>query len=192
MWHAADCPADVASSDTVDAQQFWELIDTARRQIPEPADGSEVAARAAALLSMRPRSEIVAADQVLRSLMADSYRSALWAAGYVINGGCSDDGFEYFRGWLLLQGREVYERVVADPDALADLPVIRALTPGAWVECEDTLYIAMKAYRAATGEELPPPTVRIRYPSLDPEWAFDFSDQAEITRRLPRLSALLD
>lgn len=187
---STDCSTDVASSGTVDAQQFWELIDAARRQVPDPADGDQVAARAAALLSAHPRSEVIAADQVLRSLLADSYRAPLWAAAYLINGGCSDDGFEYFRGWLILQGREVYERVVADPDALADLPVIRALAPGAWVECEDTLYIAMKAYRTATGEELPPSTVTIRYPTLDPEWAFDFDDQAETTRRLPRLSAL--
>jgi len=25
-------------------------------------------------------------------------------AAYIINGGCSDDGFEYFRRWLVLQG----------------------------------------------------------------------------------------
>ena len=67
------------------------------------------------------------------------------------------DGFDYFRGWLILQGREVFEHIVADPDALADLPVIRAQAPGAaYLECEDTLYIASRAYRAATGEELPP------------------------------------
>lgn len=54
--------------------------------------------------------------------MAISHRNQLWAAGYLINDGCSDDGFEYFRAWLIAQGREVFERVVADPDALAGLP----------------------------------------------------------------------
>jgi hypothetical protein len=87
--------------------------------------------------------------------MAGSYRTPLlWAAAYVINGGCSNDGFEYFRGWLIVQGREVFEHVVADPGTLADLPVIRAQAPGAaYLECEDTLY-ASRAYWAATGEEL--------------------------------------
>jgi hypothetical protein len=174
----------------VNVDQFWELIGAARRQVPDPADSGAVAAHAATLLSVRLPSEILAADQVLRSLMADSYRSPLWAAAYVINGGCSDDGFEYFRGWLIAQGREVYERIVADPDALADLPVVRASAPSGWVECEDTLYITMKAYRAAAGEELPPAEFAIRYPELDPQWMFDFSDRAEMTRRLPRLAAL--
>jgi hypothetical protein len=56
----------------------------------------------------RPAEEIVAAQQVLWDLMAESYTNPLWAAAYVINGGCSDDGFDYFRGWLIAQGREVF------------------------------------------------------------------------------------
>ena len=105
------------------------------------------------MLSAYPREEIVAAERVSQELMAGFYRTPLWGAAYVINGGCSDDGFDYFRGWLILQGREVFEHVVADPDVLADLPVIRAQAPGAaYLECEDTLYIASRAHRAATGE----------------------------------------
>ncbi|MFD4702106.1 DUF4240 domain-containing protein [Streptomyces niveus] len=30
----------------------------------------------------------------------------------------------------------------------------------------------------------------IRYEALDPDWGFDFDDQDEMTRRLPRLAAL--
>jgi len=181
----------MTSFDAMDMRQFWKLIEDARRQIPDPADGEEVAARAAAVLSAYPREEIVAAGQVLRELMAGSYRTPLWAAAYVINGGCSNDGFDYFRGWLILQGREVFEHVVADPDALADLPVIRAQAPGAaYLECEDTLYIASRAHRAATGEDLPPHPFPIRHPELDPAWDFDFDDRIEMKQRLPRLAAL--
>jgi hypothetical protein len=181
----------MTSLDTMDMQQFWKLIEDARRQVPDRADGEQVAARAAALLSACPREEIVAAGQVLQELMAKSYRTPLWAAAYVINGGCSDDGFDYFRGWLIVQGREVFEHLVADPDALADLPVIGAHAPGeACLECEDTLYIASRAHRAATGEELPPHSIPIPYRELDPAWDFDFDDRTEMERRLPRLATL--
>jgi hypothetical protein len=44
--------------------------------------------------------------------MADSYQGDLRAAAYLINGGASDDGFEYFRGRLITQGREVYAGVL--------------------------------------------------------------------------------
>ena len=181
----------MTSSDIVDAEQFWRLIEDARRQVPDATDGEAVAARAIALLSAYPRDEIVAAGPVLRQLLAESYRSPLWAAAYMLNGGCSNDGFDYFRGWLLVQGREVFEQIVADPDALADLPVIRAERPGAArLECEDALYIASLAHRKATGEDYPDCVFTIRYPELDPAWDFDFGDRSEMKWRLPRLAAL--
>lgn len=183
----ADC---LACCDGMDTGQFWALIDDARRQAPDPADGEAVAARAVLLLSARPREEIVVADQVLWSLMAVSYRNQLWTAAYLVNGGCSDDGFEYFRGWLIAQGHEVFEQVVADPDALAGLPAVRAAAPGnACLECEDMLYIPQMAYRAVTGTELPADTVTMRYPELNHD-RDDFEDRLEMERRFPRLSAL--
>jgi uncharacterized protein DUF4240 len=34
----------------------------------------------------------------------------------------SDDSFADFCDWLIGQGREVYERAIADPDSLGDEP----------------------------------------------------------------------
>ena len=182
----------MTSSGPVDTGQLWKLIEDARGRVSDVTDSQAVAARAAALLSARPREEIVAAAEVLRTLLAESYRSPLWAAAYMINGGCSDDGFDYFRGWLIVQGHEVFDRIIADPDALADLPIVRATRLGpARLECEETLYIAYSAYRKATGEEFPLRVSTIRYPELDPGWDFDFDDRAELKRRLPHLATLL-
>jgi hypothetical protein len=175
----------------MDTRQFWKLIEDARSQVADAADGEAIAARAATLLSAFPREEIVAGQRVLRGLLAASYQNALWAAASLINGGCGDDGFEYFRGWLIVQGREVFERSVADPDSLVDLHVIGPPTldrPS--FECEGTLYIAMSAYRAVTGAELPADAFTIRYPEPDAGWDFDFDDRTKMERRLPRLTAL--
>lgn len=85
----------------------------------------------------------------------------------------------------------VFDRIIADPDALADLPIVRAeRIGGARLECEETLYIAYSAHRKATGEEYPMHVSTTRYPELDPGWDFDFDDRAEMKRRLPRLAAL--
>jgi len=51
---------------------------------------------------------------------AEAYRWDLWGAAYLINGGCSDDGFIDFRDWLVARGRAVYEAAILDPDSLAD------------------------------------------------------------------------
>ncbi|MFI0504020.1 DUF4240 domain-containing protein [Streptomyces albogriseolus] len=172
-------------------QRFWQLIDAARDQAPDPDDAEDVAHRATAQLETYPAESIVAAQQALWDLMADSYTNPLWAAAYVINGGCSDDGFDYFRGWLIAQGRETFERAVADPDALAALPVVRAsAADGHDLECEGVLSIVWNAHIRATGRQLPGDAFTIRYPELDPTWNVDFDDHAETTRRLPRLAAL--
>ncbi|WP_079185073.1 DUF4240 domain-containing protein [Streptomyces uncialis] len=153
-------------------------------------DTRAVADRVAELLAERPAEHISAAQQVLWDLMAESYRAPLWAAAYTVNGGCSDDGFDYFRAWLIGQGREVFERVVADPDALAGLDAVREVA-GSWadLECERVLGVAWDAHHAATGEQLPA-TWSVSYAPLDPDWSFDFDDEREIARRLPALAAL--
>ncbi|MFJ5233162.1 DUF4240 domain-containing protein [Kitasatospora sp. NPDC088391] len=175
----------------MDIQQFWQLIGEARMRVPAPDNGSAVAEQATALLALLPAEEIVVAERILWGLMADSYRAPLWGAAYMINGGCSDDGFDYFRGWLITQGRETFERVIADPDALADLPAVRAFAAGGIdIECEEALVIAWDAHQAVTGEELPVDGLVINYPTLDPDWNFDFGDRDELSSRLPRLATL--
>jgi hypothetical protein len=174
----------------MDTGQFWKLIADARAQVADPADSEAVAAQATVLLSAFPPPEIVATEPVLQGLMAASYRTLLWAAASLINGGCSDDGFDYFRGWLIVQGREVFERSVADPDSLADLPVIGPPRIGKPpIECEDTLYIVMRAPRTATGQEIPADALTVRYPELE-DAIWDFADRSEMARRLPRLTSL--
>ncbi|MFI8262336.1 MULTISPECIES: DUF4240 domain-containing protein [unclassified Streptomyces] len=173
----------------MDKQTFWKLIDTARTE----SGPDQVAARASELLARRPGPEIAAAQQVLWDLLAESYRSPLWAAAYVINGGCSDDGFDYFRGWLLTQGEEAFSLALADPDSLADHPAVReAAAEGLELWDEEALSIAWTAYESATGRELPAESFTISYPALDPSWDFDFDDTAQTATRLPRLSALFD
>ena len=177
----------------VDTNTFWPLIATARAGVSDPSDCCAVATSAAALLATRPPAEIVAAQQVLWDLLAFSYQNPLWAAAYLINGGCSDDGFDYFRGWLLLQGQEVFEAAVADPDSLAALPaVVSAAESGMEFECEAALSIPWDAHLTATGMKLPEDAFTIRYPDLDPDWDFEFDDSAELAVRLPRLAALYE
>src|SRR5690606_24866072 len=50
-----------------------------------------------------------------------AYRWDLWGAAWVLLDGASDDAFDFFRCWLIGQGREVFEGALHDPDALADL-----------------------------------------------------------------------
>jgi hypothetical protein len=107
----------------------------------------------------------------------------------VIHGGCSEEGFDAFRGWLIAHGREAVAGAVRSPDSLADVPVVRgAAETGAVFEAPEVLTIAAEAYRQATGEELPDEERPRSRPDVADLW--DFDDEEEMQRRLPKLSAL--
>lgn len=54
-----------------------------------------------------------------RFVRAEAYRWDLWAVAYVMNGGCSDDGFDCFLGWLVGQGRERFSASLRYPELAA-------------------------------------------------------------------------
>ena len=95
--------------------------------------------------------EIIEFDKHFTKCLDDSYRWDLWAVAYIIHGGCSDDSFDYFRCWLIGQGRAYYEAAMETPEKAAD-----NAQPGEPAQCEDLLYAAASAYEAATGhDEMP-------------------------------------
>lgn len=166
---------------------FWQLIDQAR--VGAGDEPEAVAARTVALLAERAPEEIVGYARHQHRVLAASYRVDLWGAAYLINGGASDDGFDYFRGWLMTQGRTVFARVVAEPDSLAELPRVRAAAlSGEEFECADMLAVPWDAYRKATAADLPVDRETAGLPDLAEFW--DFDDEDEARRRLPRLAAL--
>ena len=166
---------------------FWAVI--ARATADRPASPAEVAKRAAADLATSDPEEIVAWARHLDKVMVASGTQDLWAAAYLINGGCSEEGFDNFRGWLIAHGRETLAHSVKSPDALADLPDVRAAADnGAVFEAEEVLSIAKDAYAQVTGSEMPVGETPVTRPDAADLW--DFDDEEEMQRRLPRLSAL--
>jgi hypothetical protein len=166
---------------------FWAVI--SRATADRPASPAEVAKRAAADLATRDPEEIVAWARHLDKVMVASGTQDLWAAAYLINGGCSDDGFDSFRGWLIAHGRDAVARSVRTPDSLADVPAVRAaVESGAVFEAEEVLSIAAEAYLQATGSELPAEERQPTRPDAADLW--DFDNEEEMRRRLPRLSDL--
>lgn len=109
-------------------------------------------AKLATLLGALSPEEIVAFDAVLRSIHQRSDHWDLWSVAYIIiNGGCSDDAFEYFRRWLLAREREVFERTVRDPGGLAEsIPADNDYEP----DFEAFFYITDDVYEAKKGNRL--------------------------------------
>lgn len=171
----------------MNTNEFWALIGDAARDGGTP---DTVAERAATALAGLDAAEIVGFERHLRRVLDASYKVDLFGAAYLINGGCSDEGFDAFRGWLMVQGRDAFARAVGEPDSLAELPAVRrAALTGEELGAERMLAVAADAHRRATGDGLPDETMTKR-PNTDDFW--DFDDEDEVRRRFPRLAALFN
>lgn len=154
--------------------EFWVIIERARRGNP---DCYEFARRVSASLGRLPADSIMGFAYHLESCFSSSYRWDLWAVAYIVNGGASDDGFEYFRGWLIAQGREVFDAAMKDPERAADHAVVDGRN-----ECEEVLYLASTAFEKRTKRKLPFGFVTRAQTPFGQKW--DESD-------LPRLYSVL-
>src|SRR5258708_3195694 len=166
------------------ADKFWQIIERAGRSDPD-RDAHVEALRTA--LRELPLAEIISFEVAFRRYLNKAYTWDLWGAAYVIHGGCSDDGFEYFRRWLVSRGRDVYESALADPDDLAQL-YMRPSLEGAW-EFEEIYYVATQIFKEKGGEgdggDYSEPEAGLGGPGPSGE-PFE-ENQAHVARRYPKL-----
>src|SRR5262245_2640606 len=96
--------------------EFWEHIQATKCKNAD----EHVELLIKRLAKLKP-DEIVDFDHWWGLMKREAYHWHLWGAAYLINGGCSDDGFIDFRSWLILQGRDIFHAAVSNPDSLADV-----------------------------------------------------------------------
>ncbi|MEE4546530.1 DUF4240 domain-containing protein [Streptomyces sp. V4-01] len=141
----------------------------------------------------------------LDDALAEAFTWNLWAAADRLFGGwCSDDAFAYFQRWMVGLGRPVFEAVVADPDALAHVPQVRALAgrprhawggdAPQWPSLPDLAPAAHARLTGAPEDAFHAAVAALRTPAAPAaapsgrRWSA--VDESEAVRRLPRLAAL--
>ncbi len=159
--------------------EFWSLIERAKSKAEDTNNQIEILTE---LLASRTNEDIIEFGNIFWQLQHKSYQSDLWAAAYIINGGCSDDGFEYFRGWLIAQGKDIFYNTMKDPQYLTR--ILKENEIGE-VECEDMLSVAGDAYINKTGKSYDDFMAQITMPSyqdIDLAWEED-----DLEKKYPRL-----
>lgn len=101
-------------------------------------------------LTLLQPEEIVQFQRMLWLLMAKSYSYKLWEAAYSLNGGCSDDMFEYFRSWLIAQGKNKFYWTLKYPRLLFLFGVKEMIQ-----NYEGIVYCSHNAYENRTGNIIP-------------------------------------
>lgn len=134
---------------------FWRLIDYSRRDM-DPACPNENQERQFNLLeealALLPPSEICGYETIFNEYFMRTYRRDLWAVISIIEGGCSDDGFDYFRAWMISMGEAPFRAMEAAPDSLTDFA---DLPGGECMSFDDFMVCPRLVYKKITGEALP-------------------------------------
>lgn len=169
-------------------EQFWTIVQATVDEAGDDEDEYlEVVKRELSKLSLK---EMVGFRLRTDKLLYDSYNSEMCCAAYLMNGGCSDDGFEYFRLWVISRGRKAYEAAMANPDNLIDY-----IADGAemdFFEFELFWFVALEAFEESVDAELYDyidydnfKTCEGHYPNFEFNWEED--EPESIQKLCPRL-----
>lgn len=161
----------------MDLEQFWALIAQSRQDAAGNFSAQEKAL--AKLLAELEPDELVDFDKHYHDMLDVAYRWDLWAAAYILNGGCSDDGFDYFRDWLIAQGETVFVAALHNPESLCAVAVPYAC------EAETFRYIVGEVYEEKFAAALPF-ALRDPAPLQGEEW-----DEDTVETLYPKLAALV-
>ncbi len=167
----------------MDETEFWSLIDDTRQAAEgDPEDQADLLIER--LTQLDPDSVLYFARH-FEARYNRAYRWDLWGAAWVLLGGADDDAFDYFRCWLIGQGREIFEGALHEPDDLADL--LAEFDDQVDGDGEDLRYAADEAYEQLTGAELP--DLGLPEPPSEPLGSpLEFEDEAAMAERFPKLS----
>jgi hypothetical protein len=167
----------------MDETQFWEIVDSTRAAAGgEPEEHADLLVER--LVQLDPEA-VVDFARHFETRFARAYRWDLWGAADIMLGGADEESFDYFRCWLIAQGRQVFEGALHAPDDLAELvPEFDADSDG---DAEDVGYAADEAYEQLTAVRLPVLGVDAgEEPEGDP---VDFEDVGALAARYPQLWA---
>ncbi|MBY8876485.1 DUF4240 domain-containing protein [Actinacidiphila acidipaludis] len=167
----------------MDETEFWEIVDGTR----EAADGDseEHADLLVERLAQLDPEAVLDFARHFETRFARAFRWDLWGAADIMLGGADEESFDYFRCWLIGQGRHVFEGALAAPDDLAVL--VPEFDPDADGDAEDLGYAADEAYEQLTAVRLPDLELPVQEaPEGDP---LDLDDEAAMAARFPHLWA---
>ena len=135
------------TSEMLDESLFWKIVDKSLKNSND--ESGQMSFLVKEIEELTP-TEMIGFRLRTDKLLYDTYNSEMWCAGYIMNGGCSDDGFEYFRNWVISRGKEAYYGAKENPDNL----ISEYVEGKEYYDLEDFWFVALTAFNNKTGKEL--------------------------------------
>lgn len=135
------------TAEMLEEDLYWKIVDNSLKNTTNQDDQEKYLIKEIGNLTPK---QIVGFRLRTDKLLHDTYNSEMWCAGYIMNGGCSDDGFEYFRNWIISRGKETFYNAKQNPDYL-----IKEVNENSdMYEFESFWYVALEAFKLKTGKDL--------------------------------------
>lgn len=134
------------TSEMLDETIFWNIVDSSVKNAKNQDAQERFLVKEIEKLTPK---QMIGFRLRTDKLLYDTYNSKMWCAGYIMNGGCSDDGFEYFRNWIISRGKDTYYKAKENPDSL-----ISEFLEGEDYDYESFWYVALTAFENKTGKDL--------------------------------------
>jgi hypothetical protein len=166
----------------MDELTFWTIIEAGG---PYDLDqkGRHLASVRRQLKASSPN-DVFFFHRILFQKVVDAHTWDFWAAARLINGGSSEEGFVYFRTWIISQGQLTYAKATENPDSLIEI-----VDPHRHdYEFQSLYQLPSKVFFTLTGDN--EPRLGLNWPVglQGEEW--DVHNVSEVHRRLPRLAAI--
>lgn len=144
-------PADTTvlskTAEMLDEDLYWSIIDQSLRNSHNQDEQATFLVKAIGQLTPK---QIIGFRLRTDKLLYDTYTADMWCAAYIMNQGCSDDSFEYFRNWVISRGKSVYYAAKENPDNL----ISEVDEEAEMYDFEDFWYVALDAFHQKTGKDL--------------------------------------
>ncbi len=144
---ASDTTPLFKTAEMLDEDLYWSIIDKSLKATDNQDDQEQFLINEIGNLTPK---QMIGFRLRTDKLLYDTYNSEMWCAGYIMNGGCSDDGFEYFRNWVISRGKDTYCKAKENPDNL----IAEVNEDADMYDFESFWYVALEAFKQKTGKDL--------------------------------------
>lgn len=139
-------PSSEKTSQPLDEEIYWKIIEDSLETNSQDEQEIYLVTR----LEKMPPANIIGFRLRTDLLLHQSYTSDMWCAAYLMNGGCSDDCFEYFRCWVISRGKNTFYKAISNPDSL----VSELSDEIDFYDFESFWFVALTAFENKTGQDL--------------------------------------
>lgn len=159
----------------MEEDDYWKIVEKTYKQ--GKGDERQQAGEIVRKLRYMTPPEIMAFQKRTFSLANFAHTSNLWAAAYVINGGCSDDAFTDFKHWVISLGKSGFYDSIKTPDCLVKyLSKKASYVNYGNIACSSIEFAAIMAYEYRTGLSIYKVLDYSNVPDLNGDFELDWDE----------------